>query len=171
MTHARRPAAASAVLVLAGVALLHCSSSSTASNGATGDDGGVDCFPDNDGVTGVNTPDTFVLTVDDTGFSKMLLTTQNENMVTLTLTNNGTKPHGFAVECTSVTPAYPNVPAGCPTQACFPSNSTIAPLAPGKSATVVFETPVPDSLIYPFNSNEPADKDVPRLNNGQWSLM
>jgi hypothetical protein len=171
MTHARRPTAAPWILVLAGVALLHCSSSSGTSSGASGDDGGVDCFPDNDGINGINSPSTFVLTVDDTGFSKMLLTTQNETMVTLTLTNNGTKPHGFKVDCTSVLPAYPNAPAGCPTTACFPSDSTIAPLAPGKSATVVFETPVPDSLIYPFNSNESADTGVAGLNDGQWSLM
>jgi hypothetical protein len=161
------------VAVLLGATLLHCSSSSTTtSSGDKGDDDGGDCFPDNDGVTGApNGMYTFVLTVDDTSFSKMLLTTQNSAPVTLTLTNNGTKPHGFKVECTSVTPAYPTVPAGCPTTACFDANSTIAPLAPGASKTITFETPVPDNLIYPFDSNEPADTAVPGLNTGQWSLM
>jgi hypothetical protein len=139
---------------------------------ASGDDAaGGDCFPDNDGVTGNPTPYIFDVMVNDTGFSKMLLTTQNSSPVMLTLTNTGTKPHGFKVECTSVTPAYPTVPAGCPTTACFPAGSTIAPLAPGASTTVTFMTPIPDSLIYPFNSNEPDDSNVPALNDGQWSLM
>jgi hypothetical protein len=35
----------------------------------------------------------------------------------------------------------------------------------------MFETPVPDGLIYPFDSNEPDDKGIPGLNDGQWSLM
>jgi hypothetical protein len=133
-------------------------------------DGGDDaCFPTNDGMNSGTY--TFDLTVDDTGFSKMLLSSQNSAQVTLTLTNNGTKPHGFTVGCTSVTPAYPTLPAGCPTTACFPSNSTIAPIAPGASTTITFETPVPDNLIYPFTSNEPYDSAVAALNSGQWSLM
>jgi hypothetical protein len=160
MTHARH--ALSVMLVVAGVALFQCSSSSSPS---TGDD----CFPDNDGVnTGAYT---FQLTVDDTGFSKTILATQNDAQVTLTVQNTGTTPHGFEVDCTSVTPAYPNIPAGCPTTACFPSNSTIPPLAPGASATITFDTPTPDGLIYPFKSSEPSDANVPGLNNGQWTLM
>lgn len=171
-TRARSPLAPGALLVLVVVALSHCSSASSSSPAASGDDDDSgDCFPDNDGVTGNPTPYIFDVMVNDTGFSKMLLTTQNSAPVMLTLTNTGTKPHGFKVECTSVTPAYPNVPAGCPTTACFPAGSTIAPLAPGASATVTFMTPVPDSLIYPFNSNEPADSSVTALNDGQWSLM
>ena len=55
--------------------------------------------------------------------------------------------------------------------ACFPASATIAPLAPGASATITFDTPTPDGLIYPFTSNEPADSAVPGLNDGQWSLM
>jgi hypothetical protein len=161
-------------VLIVGTALTNCSSSSGGSaSGDKGDDDDDDsCFPDNDGVTG-NTDGiyNFVLTVDDTGFSKMLLTTQNSAMVSLMLTNTGTKPHGFKVGCTSVTPAYPNAPAGCPTTACFDASVSIAPLDPGKSATIMFETPVPDNLIYPFTSNEPADSAVPGLNNGQWSLM
>ncbi len=147
MAPARSPLASGAILAVVGAAQLHCSSSSPSA--ASGDDGGLDCFPDNDGVTGANTPYTFDLTVNDTGFSKMLLSTQNEAEVTLTLMNTGTKPHGFKVGCTSVTPAYPNAPAGCPTTACF-EGATIAPLAPGASATITLETPVPDNLIYPF---------------------
>jgi hypothetical protein len=194
-THAGGPLAPGALLLLVVAALSHCSSSSSsssspaasgedaassdaasgdvASDDAASDDGasGDDCFPDNDGVTGNPTPYIFEVMVNDTGFSKMLLTTQNSAPVMLTLTNTGTKPHGFKVECTSVTPAYPTVPAGCPTTACFPAGSTIAPLAPGASTTVTFMTPIPDSLIYPFNSNEPDDSNVPALNDGQWSLM
>jgi hypothetical protein len=161
MTHASK-LLSSLALLMVGAALSDCGSSS----------GGDSCFPDGDGKTGdIDGVYTFVLTVDDTHFSKMLLTTQNQAMVTLTLTNNGTKPHGFKVECTRVTPAYPTVPAGCPTTACFDPSSTIAPLGPGKSATIAFETPVPDNLIYPFDSNEPADKAVPGLTDGQWSLL
>ncbi|HTB71981.1 MAG TPA: hypothetical protein VK762_01995 [Polyangiaceae bacterium] len=160
-------------LLIVGAALTNCSSSSGgSSSGDKGDDDDDSCFPDNDGVTG-NTDGTynFVLTVNDTGFSKMLLTTQNSAMVTVMLTNTGTTPHGFKVGCTSVTPAYPTVPAGCPMTACFDPSASIAPLDPGKSATIMFETPVPDNLIYPFTSNEPADSAVPGLNTGQWSLM
>ena len=162
----RRSPTLGVTFVLLGAVLLHCSSSS---NGAsTGDDGGG-CFPDNDGITGGSY--TFVLTVDDTGFSKTILSSQNDAAVTVTLTNMGTTPHGFAVGCTSVTPAYPTLPAGCPSTACFPPNASIPPLAPGASATITFDTPTPDGLIYPFTSNEPNDSAVPGLNDGQFSLM
>jgi hypothetical protein len=131
--------------------------------------GGGTCAPDSDGVAGgVYTID---LVVDDTGFSKTVLSTQNDATVTLTLTNNGNTPHGFAVGCTSVLPAYPNLPAGCPATSCFPSGASIAPLAPGATKTITFFTPTPDNLIYPFTSNEPADSAVPGLNDGQWTLM
>jgi hypothetical protein len=138
------------------------------------------CYPDNDGITGGAY--TIDIVVTDTGFfasggddagmtAKTIIATQNDAQVTLTLTNNGTTPHGFAVGCTSVLPSYPTLPAGCPSSACFPANSTIAPIAPNTSVTVTFDTPTPDGLLYPFTSNEPADSAVPALNNGQWSLM
>jgi hypothetical protein len=154
-------------------ALVDCSSSSGSSGASDkGDDDDDACYPDNDGQTGdLDGMPMFDLTVDDTGFSKMLLTTQNSAVVMLTLTNNGTTPHGFQVGCTSVTSSYPNLPAGCAATACFPANSAIAPLDPGKSATILFTTPVPDNLLYPFTSNEPADSAVPALNNGQWNLI
>jgi hypothetical protein len=155
-------------IALVGAALFACSSS-TPGTTAKGDGGDASCFPDNDGIPAGTY--NFDITVDDTGFSKMLLTTQNSAAVTLKLTNTGTKPHGFKVECTSVTPAYPTVPAGCSTTACFDPSGAIAPLAPGASATIMFETPVPDGLIYPFDSNEPDDKGIAGLNDGQWSLM
>jgi hypothetical protein len=164
MPRARLVALRLALLPL-GALLLDCGQSTSSSTGGLG--GG--CFPDGDGINGGDY--TFVLTVDDTGFSKTILATQNDAQVTLTLTNNGTTPHGFAVGCTNVAPAYPNLPAGCPTTACFPSNAAIAPLAPGASATITFDTPTPDGLIYPFTANEPNDSAVPALNNGQWTLM
>lgn len=147
-------------LALVGAALAHCSSSSHA---APIDDGGA-CYPDTDGINGGDY--TFDLTVDDTGFSKTILATQNDSQVTLTLTNMGTKPHGFEVGCTQAA-----APAGCPTTVCFPSDSSIAPIAPGASQTITFDTPTPDGIIYPFKSSEPADSTVPGLNDGQWSLM
>jgi hypothetical protein len=135
------------------------------------------CYPDNDGVNGGSFA--IDLAVDDTGFlaaaddagTKNIVATQNDAQVTLTLTNKGTKPHGFAVGCANVCSAYPTLPAGCSPTACFPSNASIAPIAPGASATITFDTPTPDGLIYPFTSNEPADSAVPGLNDGQWSLM
>jgi hypothetical protein len=129
------------------------------------------CFPDHDGLNGGEY--TFDLTVDDTGFSKMILATQNDATVTLTLRNTGKKPHGFEVECTSVLPAYPTVPAGCPSLACFPRDATIAPLAAGATKTITFATPTPDGLLYRVRSSEPNDCTVPGLNGSetQWSLM
>src|SRR5580693_7406681 len=94
------------------------------------------CYPDNDGITGGSY--TIALAVNDTGFTstgsddndggvtKNIIATQNDAMVTLTLTNTGTTPHGFQVLCTPVCPSYPSLPVGCSPLACFPSNSTIA---------------------------------------------
>jgi hypothetical protein len=183
------PGGAGALLAFVGA--IHCSGSSAPSSAEDSGGGGsstcssavtaVDasaaeiarCFPDHDGINGGNY--TFELRVDDTGFSKTILATQNDATVTLTLTNMGTKPHGFEVECTSVVPAYPTIPAGCTSIACFPSGATIAPLAPGQSKTVTFATPTPDGLLYPFRSSEPGDCAVPGLNGEhdalQWSLM
>jgi hypothetical protein len=165
MAHADRSLALLTELALLGVALAGCGSASTSMSGS---DGGA-CFPDSDGINGGDY--TFDLTVDDTGFSKTILTTQNDSQATVTLKNTGTKPHGFVVGCTSVLSTYPNVPAGCSTMACFPTNAVIAPLAPSASATVTFDTPTPDNLIYPFKSNAPDDSTVPGLNAGQWTLM
>jgi hypothetical protein len=163
MNHAGRRFALRAAFAFIGTALFHCSNSSS-----PGGEGGA-CFPDGDGINGGAY--TFVLTVDDSGFSKLLLASQNDAEVTLTLTNTGSLPHGFQVGCVDVAPAYPDLPPGCPNRACFPANATIAPLAPGADATITFDTPTPDGLIYPFTSNEPGDSTVAGLNNGQWSLM
>jgi hypothetical protein len=160
-----------AVLALSGTALFNCSSASSPAS-SSGDDGG-NCYPDNDGVSDM--PMGIDLSVSDTGFTPTTISTENSSTVTLTLMNTGTKPHGLAVGCTSVLPSYPNLPAGCATTACFPSNSTISNLGPGQSMTITFITPVPDSLVYPFKSNEPADSDVTGLNGDDgltgWNLM
>jgi hypothetical protein len=176
-------------LGFASLALVCCGSSATTEHtggtlaeegGLHVPDGGLDaagCFPDNDGINGGDYVIDLVVT--DTGFyaavpdggMKEILATQNDAQVTFTLTNEGTRPHGFKVGCVSVLASYPDLPSGCPSTACFPSNAEIAPLAPGKSATIVFDTPTPDNLLYPFTSNEPADSNVSALNEGQWSLM
>jgi hypothetical protein len=149
------------LLWLLGTALLHCSSS--------GRDMAQECFPDADGATGGAY--TLSLTVDDDGFSKTVLNTQNNATITLTLKNAGTLPHGFELDCVDVTSEFPHQPPGCPATSCFPAESTIAPLAPGESRTVTFVTPTTDNLIYPFKSSAPGDVDIPGLNGGQWSLM
>jgi hypothetical protein len=168
--HVRRATPAlSSIVAGMGIALFQCSSGEHGSNAADASDDGGGCFPDADGLIGGSY--TIDLTVDDSGFSKNLLNTQNDATVTLTLTNNGTTPHGFEVDCTSVAPAYPNLSPMCPSVSCFPGDSTIAPIAPGQRKTVTFFTPTADNLIYPFKSSAPNDSTVPGLNNGQWSLM
>src|SRR5262249_36096845 len=107
MMGTRTPLGLQAVLGLLCFALFHCNGSSS------GGSGGSSCFGDSNGLGGGDY--TFVLTVDDTGFSKQILQTENLAQVTLTLTNMGTKPHGFEVECI---PA--SAPAGCPQTSCFP---------------------------------------------------
>ncbi len=156
------------LIALAGLALFGGCGSDDDDDDDDPTNGGM-CFPDADGLTGGSY--TLALTVTDTGFSKTVFNTQDNSMVSFTLTNSGTKPHGFEIECTSVLTAYPMLPAMCPTTSCFPDSSTIAPIAPGTSQTITFNTPTPDGLIYPFRSSDPNDVAVTALNNGQWSLM
>jgi hypothetical protein len=97
---------------------------------------------DQDGIIGGQ--DVFVLRVDDDGFDPIILTTQNDSDVTLTLENNGTAPAGFRVDCLPT----PN-DDGCAQQSCFPSEHAIDPIEPGGSATVNFEVPeVEGSYVY-----------------------
>ncbi|HLK36579.1 MAG TPA: hypothetical protein VKU41_07480 [Polyangiaceae bacterium] len=156
-----------AILAFLGVALLRCSSDAHGLAVHAAD--GAGCFPDADGLTGGAY--TIDVAVDDHGFSKTVINTQNDATVTLTLTNKGSRPHGFEVGCTSVTAAYPDLPASCPTMTCFPAASTIGALAPGDSKTVTFFTPQVDNVIYPFQSTEQDDSSVSGLNGGQWSVM
>ena len=166
--HARRATPGlSAIVAGIGIGFFPSSCGAHGASPDAADSGG--CFPDSDGLTGGSY--TIDLTVDDNAFSKNVLNTQNDATVTLTLTNNGTMPHGFEVDCTSVAPAYPNLSPMCPSMSCFPSDSTIAPLAPGQSKTLLFFTPTADNLIYTFKSSAPSDISVPGLNMGQWSLM
>ncbi len=181
MSHPRDHLGCGGTLLLVGASLFHCGSASNSSAASALGNGGDDaCYPDNDGVN--NMGQTIDVVVDDTGFyssdvdagMKLVISTQNASPVTLTLTNMGTRPHGFEVACTSVLPAYPDLPSGCSSTACFPSTSTIAPIAAGATATVTFETPVPDNLLYPFKSSEPSDSTVPGLNGSlgaAWNLM
>ena len=185
-----------ALLAFAGLALFNSSCSKSSDDDDDNDPTKTGmCFPDSDGLTGGSYP--INVEVTDTGFVKNLIATQNDSMVTLTLKNSGTKPHGFAVGCVSVLTQYPNLPAKCPPVSCFPGASApgstvdagagdggtsdggasvqmpaaIAPIAPGTTQVIKFLTPTPDGLIYPFTSNNPDDSAVPALNNGQWSLM
>ena len=171
-----------ALVALVSLAMLSCGSSDSDGDDDDDDDdfdpgkSGM-CFPDADGLTGGTY--TISLTVTDTGFSKTVISTQDNSMVTLTLKNEGTKPHGFEVGCASVLDAFPNLPAMCPKESCFPGAmnddadmaARIDPIEPGESKTIMFLTPVPDNVIYPFSSNSPDDKSVKGLNEGQWTIM
>jgi hypothetical protein len=157
MIRTRSSLALRAMVVLLGVALLHCD------GGPSGGSGGSSCFDDANGLIGGDY--TFVMTVDDAAFSKPILQSENLAQITLTLVNMGTLPHGFEVECIAT-----SAPAGCPRKSCFPDGSTIAPLAPGASATVTFDTPSPEG-IYTFKSSEPGDSAVSGLHDGQFILM
>jgi hypothetical protein len=105
------------------------------------------CKPDDaDGIASVDI--TVALTIDDTSFQPSIVKTQNMSHVKLTLTNAGTKPHGFSVDCLPT----PNSD-GCPTSSCFPVEAKIDPIAPGQSAKVEFTTPAVEG-IYTFRSDE-----------------
>jgi hypothetical protein len=182
-----------ALVTLASLALLACGSSDSDSDADIDDDDDEDpfasgmCFPDADGLT--DDPIQIELTVTDTGFSKKVLTSQDNSRITLTLKNDGSKPHGFRVGCASVLEAYPNVPDRCPKVTCFPGSiaegddgdsvadddaempASIEPIEPGDSKTIMFITPTTDNVIYPFTSNSPDDESVEDLNNGQWTIM
>lgn len=127
-------------------------------DGAAG--GGDLCVPnDQDGVIGgVNT---VLLTVSDAAFAvggvgsgstQRNITIQNSSNVTLTLTNVGTRPHAFVVECIAT-----DLPAGCAKTSCFPGAANISAVAPGDSATTKFTVPVIEGA-YPFFSDAPGDE-------------
>ena len=176
MIHAHRPLA----LILLGVALAHCSS--TSSPAASNDADGGACYPDNDGINGGSY--TIDLVVNDTGFfasggddagaavAKNIIATQNDAQVTLTLTNSGHEAprlHGRVHQRRSRVPE-PS-PRDAPRRHASPRTRPSPRSPPGTSATITFDTPTPDGLLYPFTSSEPSDSTVPGLNNGQWSLM
>lgn len=119
--------------------------------GGDGDDAGSNaCAPgDTDGINGGCY--SFVVTVDDTAFSPVILKTENLGQVTLELKNAGTTPHDLVIGCIPT----PNG-QGCPTQSCFPAAANIPAVAPGSSATVTFVTPNPEG-IYEFRSDVGTD--------------
>lgn len=128
--------------------------------GSDDDDDDGSCVPDDaDGVANVDI--TVALTVDDAAFAPAIITTQNSSNVTLTLTNNGTRPHGFTVDCFPT----PNQ-RGCPAEVCFPTAATIPPIAPGASTTVKFATPAYEA-IYTYRSTAEGDR---ALTTGQFIL-
>jgi hypothetical protein len=98
---------------------------------------------DSDGVSGGDA--SFALMVGDTAFTPTILKTENYAHVTLTLTNAGTKPHDFVVECMG--------------SACFPDGSSLAPVAPDASATVQFVAPGVEG-VYTFRSDLPGDQQA-----------
>ncbi len=119
------------------------------------------CAPDDaDGIIGVDIA--VALSVDDVTFAPAIVKTQNSSVVTLTLTNTGTRPHGFAVDCLPT----PNS-RGCPTQSCFPAEATVAPIAPGASTTVKFSNPAVEG-IYTYRSTGEGDE---ALAKGQFILQ
>jgi hypothetical protein len=94
---------------------------------------------------------TFQVTVDDSMFSPMILKAENVAHVTLTLTNTGSRPHDFVVECGN--------------GACFPDAAAIGPLAPDAGAVTSFVAPFTEG-IYPFHSDLPGD-----MQTGQFILQ
>jgi hypothetical protein len=133
--------------------LLDCSSSSSSSDA-----------PDAGGTSGacVSTKDSgtaaIALSVDDTAFSPAQVTADDLSLVTVTLTNKGTKPHGFTVQCAST----PNT-KGCPTTTCFPDASTIDPIPPDASATATFTAPHAEGT-YTFGSGASGDTMTGQFN-------
>jgi hypothetical protein len=113
---------------------------------------------DQDGVVGGNY--TFEITVDDSDFSPTAIwKTQNVADVTLSLKNEGTRPHGFRVRCLAVASA----PSG---MSCFPKSASVAPLDPGASATTKFRVPYPEG-IYDVDDGT----DVPSGPTGQFIIQ
>jgi hypothetical protein len=148
-------------LVAAVAAEIHCGSLDP--NGGGGDAGAC-AAPDEDGIAGV--PAVFHLYVNDDAFyrggdagTSPILTAENRSTVQLTLTNTGTRPHDFSIDC------YPTPNTmGCPAQSCFPPTASIPSLAPGASATITFMTPRLDGVIYTFRSNLSGDTQTGQLN-------
>jgi len=121
-----------------------CSSDANKKDACTPDDG--------DGI--ISEPALVFLTVTDSQFEPILVATQNTSEITLELTNEGTTPHGFVVDCKPT----PNTD-GCPMQSCFPRESKIAAVPPGQSMTIRFETPLVEG-IYEFHSDVAQDTEL-----------
>jgi len=138
-------------------------------DGGDGDDDDIGaCNPDQNGTTGgVNV---IHLTMTDTGFTvgavgngpgEPNITTENLAHVMLTITNSGTRPHDFVIQCI----ATPNT-SGCPQQTCFPPEANSTAIDPGAMKTLDFVTPAHEGA-YPFSSDLPGDTAL----IGQFVLM
>jgi hypothetical protein len=99
----------------------------------------------------------------DSGSTESNISVENLGIITLTLTNTGTKPHDLVVQCIPT-----GLPAACmkPTS-CFDNpddagSSTpnavtlIPPLQPGASQTIVVRAPLVEG-VYNFISDVPGD--------------
>lgn len=146
----RRQLAAMAACIGLSLAVVRCSSNPP---------GGDPCNPDENGVTGSGTT-VVLLEVSDTAFKvgtaeggppEPNITAENVASVQLTLTNVGTRPHDFVIQCQPT----PNT-NGCTTQSCFPADASIPSLKPGEKATRSFVTPIHEGN-YPFISDLPGD--------------
>ncbi len=123
---------------------------SCAAWGCSSSKAGAPCAADDlDGIVGGEW--TFVLRVNDSGFSPAILKAQNRATVRLTLVNEGTRAHDFVLDCL----ATPNSD-GCPSESCFASESAIPALEPGAMGASLFTTPVPEG-IYVFRSDLAGD--------------
>jgi hypothetical protein len=142
--------------------------------------GAATCNADADGVNGMNAGTVVIdLTVSDTAFSvgapdsgstEANITVQNLATVSLTMTNVGSTPHDFVVQCLPT----PN-PNGCPPESCFPASANLPALKPGASATATFMTPAHEGG-YRFISDEPGDTQTSTDGGvtglvGQFNLM
>ncbi len=127
------------------LAVLHCSS-----DDAAADRGGACMLSDQDGVIGGDFA--FDVAVSDTAFTPVILKAQNSGTVRLKVTNTGSKPHGFAIDCL--------VASGC--TACLPDAAKVGPLAPGETRTTTFVVPEQEG-IYAIRSGVPGDSFAAQL--------
>ena len=98
---------------------------------------------DVDGIRGGTL--SFVVRAGDDAFSPAIVRSENSGHVTVTLRNTGTRPHGFVVDAFD--------------------GSEIAPIAPGASAVVSFDTP-DEEMIYTIRSTAEGDDAL----TGQWII-
>jgi hypothetical protein len=139
---------AAAALLSSGLAISRCGSTSTKKT--------IACAEVGDGVSGGAA--SIVIIVDDDGFRPRQVTAQDKAKVTLTLKNEGTRPHGFAVDCVPT----PNSDS-CPSQSCFLDNATIPPIPPGGSATITVVAPDLERP-YPIRSTARGDTMTGQFN-------
>lgn len=126
-------------------------------------DGDVNgCQPDDqDGIVGGHM--TVLLNVSDSGYAvggvnsgsmQPNIAVQNASGVTLTITNVGTRPHGFRIACIPS-----GLPESCPQASCFPDSASVESIPPGESVTLTFDTPAVEGA-YSFTSEQPGDAEL-----------